>query len=647
MRRLDFDTYLDKVYGCFLGKAVVGTMGAPFEGVKMPLNMPFDKKMIDSMLPNDDLDLQIIWLDVCEEKGPYFTSADLLSAFSANCDYSPGEYAVMRRNYMKRIMPPLSGRFGNDNYTEGMGCPIRSEIWACLAPGDAERAADYAYRDGCMDHEGASIHAERFLAALESEAFFESDLDKLIAFARKWAPSDSRLDNLISDTLSMCEKSDDVQWIFRKIHRKYGHPDCTNLYQNIAITLIALKKSGLDFVKTGLNALNLGFDTDCTCATAGAIIGTILGAKNVIAAHNLGDVRYVLSVRAKERSDRIEDLAREVALLGLRFMKTVHPDVEITDAPDALPFAEGNAPVRVEIGYENDDPSICFEGTKAVRATITNHTQKHLHLKTELIAPKGFECFLPSAIDIETGAMAHVDMKIRFGNDNEYLNETNLFTLKLSGDAEAMAEFGLSGSVSWKVVGPYWETNPRIERNDLIGRSSYGELLPPAKNEGDGFDILRQFHLNYYPNTDTEYVSSDVLFAPLGTEGSEVDAERFDMKEDAIHMRDLFGLQGPCTVYLSRIILSDEDKTVCLQIGHSCPFRIWFNDRMIAERNACDRWTNENVHVVNLPIRKGENKMAVRLTRVNDDAKLSLTFSKGPSCSEYLTCFACKNPEKF
>ena len=51
MRKLDWKTYLDKVYGCFLGKAVVGTMGAPFEGVKMPLAMPFDKKMIDAMLP--------------------------------------------------------------------------------------------------------------------------------------------------------------------------------------------------------------------------------------------------------------------------------------------------------------------------------------------------------------------------------------------------------------------------------------------------------------------------------------------------------------------------------------------------------------------------------------------------------------------
>ncbi|MBQ1255831.1 MAG: ADP-ribosylglycohydrolase family protein [Clostridia bacterium] len=647
MRRLSWETYLDKVYGCFLGKAVVGTMGAPFEGVKMPLAMPFDKKMIDSMLPNDDLDFQILWLDVCEEKGPAFTSADLLARFTANCDYSPGEYAVMRRNYMKRIMPPLSGKFGNDNYIEGMGCPIRSEIWACLAPGDANRAADYAYRDGCMDHEGASIDAERFLAALESEAFFESDLDKLIEFSRKWVPSGSRLERLISDTLELCAQSEDTQWIFRKIHRKYGHPDCTNLYQNIAITLIALKKSRLDFVQTGLNALNLGFDTDCTCATAGAIIGTIRGAKDVIRAHALGDVKYVLSVRAKDRGNRVEDLARDVAMLGVRFMKTVHADVQIVGAPELDTFPDERESIGVFVEYENGDPSICFGETKTVCAKVRNFTGGCMHLKAELTAPEEFVCRMPSEIALAPFGESEICIEIHCPDEKVYLNETNIFTLGFAGEANLKTEFGLSGSVAWKVVGPYWETNPRIGKTDLIGKEHYGQMLPPARDEGDGFDIVRQFHLNYYPNTEREYVSCDVLLAPLGTEGNDVDAERFDMKADAIYMDELFGLKGPCTAYLSRIITSPEDISACLQVGHSCPFTLWLNGKEIGRRDSCDRWTNENVHLVNLPIKKGDNTMIVRLTRVNDDAKISLTFSKGASCSEYLTCFGCKNPRKF
>ena len=30
---LDYTRYLDKVYGCWLGKCIVGTVGAPYEGM--------------------------------------------------------------------------------------------------------------------------------------------------------------------------------------------------------------------------------------------------------------------------------------------------------------------------------------------------------------------------------------------------------------------------------------------------------------------------------------------------------------------------------------------------------------------------------------------------------------------------------------
>ncbi|MBR7077719.1 MAG: ADP-ribosylglycohydrolase family protein, partial [Clostridia bacterium] len=78
---VDYSVFLDKVKGCFLGKTVIGTLGAPFEGVKMPMEMPFKPEMVDTMLPNDDLDLQVIWLEVVERKGLSFTSYDLLEAF--------------------------------------------------------------------------------------------------------------------------------------------------------------------------------------------------------------------------------------------------------------------------------------------------------------------------------------------------------------------------------------------------------------------------------------------------------------------------------------------------------------------------------------------------------------------------------------
>ena len=79
--------------------------------------------------------------------------------------------------------------------------------------------------------------------------------------------------------------------VLRKLLFKYGHPDCTNLFENIGITLIALLLGEGDMIKTGMMALNCGFDTDCTCATAGAVLGFIAGADAIIEKHGWNDVR--------------------------------------------------------------------------------------------------------------------------------------------------------------------------------------------------------------------------------------------------------------------------------------------------------------------------------------------------------------------
>ena len=277
MRTISYQAYLDKIYGCYIGKAVSGNIGAPYEGVKMPLELTFQPEMIDCSLPNDDLDLQVLWLDVLERKGEHFTAFDLLDRFVNHCAYSPGEYAVMRKNYKRGIYPPYSGRFCNDYYREGMGCPIRSEIWGCVGVGNMNLAGEFASRDGQIDHYGESIWAERFLAALESEAFFEDDMNRLLDKALAVLPPDSKFRSLVCYTRELCEVYDDIKIVLTKLLFRYGHPDCTNLYQNMGITIAALLLGEGDIIKTSLLALNCGFDTDCTCATAGAVIGLLRG----------------------------------------------------------------------------------------------------------------------------------------------------------------------------------------------------------------------------------------------------------------------------------------------------------------------------------------------------------------------------------
>ncbi|HVK04187.1 MAG TPA: ADP-ribosylglycohydrolase family protein [Armatimonadaceae bacterium] len=276
-KQLPYAVYLDKVYGAWLGKGVGGTLGAPYEGRKQQFEYAFDRRAVQVMLPNDDLDLQVLWLDVLERVGIDFTSDDLADSFLANCPYSPGEYAYFKKNYARGIRPPESGRFNNRYYVNGMGCPIRSEVWACVAPGDPELAAELAGRDGVLDHAGDSVYAEQYLAAVESAAFFESDVVGLLKEYLPLLGADTRIRRLADDALRWSEGESDWRAVRALILRDYGHPDCTNLYQNIGFTILCLVHGRADFIESEMIALNCGFDTDCSCATAGALLGIVSG----------------------------------------------------------------------------------------------------------------------------------------------------------------------------------------------------------------------------------------------------------------------------------------------------------------------------------------------------------------------------------
>ena len=655
MSHLSYSTYLDKIYGCFLGKTVIGTLGAPYEGIKMPLELPFKPEMVNTMLPNDDLDLQVLWLDVAEKYGEAFTPSQLLHRFVNYCDYSPGEYAVMRKNYARGIYPPASGAFSNDFYISGMGCPIRSEIWACLAPLDPREAAEYAFRDGILDHWGESVYGEQFFAALESAAFgvdeTTCDLYALIDAGLSVIPDKCKFRELVTDTVAWCRQYDDVKRILRKILHKYGHPDCTNLFQNIGITLAALLKGNLDAIKTGMDALNCGFDTDCTCATAGAVIGIIRGAKSLQAQYGWEDIKFVLGVRSNRRSDSVYDFAEDVAILG----KTWNPG--LIEGGEAKDYGfESPDPVGVWVEYPSfpdgrPDCSIALGETKTLTLCIASWALAGQPLTYTV---KGFcleaagEITLPDR-DSARG-FARIPLTVTVPADIPVLNETNLYTVEytLNGQARTYT-FGLVGATPWKAIGPIWRTDPTCTTEKLQKVPNYWHLMNPGyRYKGSSTDIVRRFHLNMAVDTTTPYLSMDELVKPLDPKAdTKYEETLFSQREDSFRLDDVYGFSAPSVCYLVRGLIAPADETVCVQMGHSAPFALYINGKLICERRECDTWDAENVHVANVTLKKGINSIVLRLTRVNADAKYNLIFSEGETCATHKVHYASLNPKFF
>ncbi|MEE9403563.1 MAG: ADP-ribosylglycohydrolase family protein, partial [Algisphaera sp.] len=187
-----------RMIGCWLGKAVGGTLGMPYEGVDQMLELTFYDPVPTQMLPNDDLDLQVVYAFLLDKLDDIRVNRHDLVAAWPHVGMSPDEYGICKRNLKLGLKPPHTGSFDNP-FTDGMGAAIRTELWACLAPGNPDLAAQYAYEDACMDHAGDGIYAALFLAALQSLAFVESDIDRLLDAALTQIPVHCRVRRAVTD----------------------------------------------------------------------------------------------------------------------------------------------------------------------------------------------------------------------------------------------------------------------------------------------------------------------------------------------------------------------------------------------------------------------------------------------------------------
>jgi hypothetical protein len=314
--RIEYPDYINRVHGCWLGKCIAGTLGGLPEGLPLSMDVQCYPPLIGPMLPTDDLDMQVCWLAVLEEKGIQFTSEDL----AAQCPYAPDGYAAFKQHYLRGIRQTPETT-SHPHPQENMEPPIRSEIWACIAPGNPELAAELAERDARMDHAGDCMYGKQFFSAAQALAFVEPDLDACLDGALAFVPGNSRLFQLIQDVRGRCGEGHDWQAVREKLLHQYDNSEGGGMFRHIGCSLLALLCGEYDFFKSMMIATNSGFDTERTCATTGAFLGIHHAATGLMNRYDFTDQAYSLAVAALRRSDRICDLAQDVARVGIIFMK--------------------------------------------------------------------------------------------------------------------------------------------------------------------------------------------------------------------------------------------------------------------------------------------------------------------------------------
>ena len=446
---LNRDEYRSKTLGCWLGKNIGGTLGAPFEWRRQINDVSFyTQDLGGEPLPNDDLDLQLLWLVALEEQGVELDARVLGEYFLHYVTPHWCEYGTAKVNMRAGLAAPLSGT-ANNPYKHSCGAFIRSEIWACIAPGCPQVAARYAYEDAIIDHgNGEGTLAEVFCAALESAAFVERDIARLVGIGLSYLPDDCGVAGAVRNVLDSraagrpwreardallqhfrgstamglvwCTSPEDREKGFHEGVQGWDAPS------NIGLVVLGLLYGEGDFARSLCTTVNCGEDTDCTAATVGSLFGILHGAEAIpeewirpigrtikTACLNLGELGYFgnqLPANVDVLTDRTEAIARQV--LARQAPQVAIADSAPTDLAGVSPEALMAGPVREELRrYANatqfrfrfldvavdygEEPSIKPGQPKTLRLLLDNRDKLPATLHVHWYAPEGW-LVLPS-----------------------------------------------------------------------------------------------------------------------------------------------------------------------------------------------------------------------------------------------------------
>ncbi|MGO4269430.1 ADP-ribosylglycohydrolase family protein [Paenibacillus sp. TAF58] len=498
---LNEQDYYRIVYGGWLGKNIGGTLGAPVEGKKELLELTFYPVLPDGPLENDDLDLQLVWLHALEQYGPGLTARELGQEWLEHVFFPFDEYGYALTNLRRGLIPPVAGWFNNP-FNHCMGSPIRSEIWAMAAPGAPETAAYYAYQDAIVDHAGGEgVYGEMFFAALESAIFYEKDRDALIEIGMKFIPEDCRTAKALQDLLLWFKEGKSWTEARMLILEHHGNDNFTDAPQNIAFTILGWLY-GEDFEDAILKAVNCGYDTDCTAATLGAILGMLLGPEDLPNkwVKPVGD-RVVVSppINGFPAPKDLDELTRRTIAMGKQILAVwdtgtiVHPDLPTiwnrTSAVDErairklwnakatsnhymLPQGARNCPsAELVIDFGLEGPAIGANQRKKLQITLTNQSLTMLVGSIALELPKDWEGPRTCNVSLQPAESFQWDVEIQAGAIAAASYEL-AFLWTRSHDHAVWAvqkvPFTLVAASRWTVWGPEQDVGTEIYSGNRI-----------------------------------------------------------------------------------------------------------------------------------------------------------------------------------
>lgn len=349
----------ERIFGCWAGKCLGGAIGMPFEGVPCRPNLTPESIRLRQDVPNDDLEMQLIWLVGLKEFGLGLDAAafgDLWRRYiPAGCD----EYSIAIRNLRHGANPPVTGWLDNC-FADGMGATIRSEIWSAVFAGHPNAACHFAELDASVDHWGDGVWGEIFMAAVECHAFSTGELVSSLEFGRAQLPDDCRLARTLDVVFELFRAGVDAAEAGNRIREQFYSFNFTDCVMNLAFICYGLLWGRGEFLPSVLLAVNLGRDADCTGASVGAFLGILLG-RGGLPAELLERLNDQLSLSPYvQRVPGVPRTLTETVEETLRLHERLCPMLPEKDYPAYAPYRpDGSEPAICRSRWLVVDPAEC------------------------------------------------------------------------------------------------------------------------------------------------------------------------------------------------------------------------------------------------------------------------------------------------
>ena len=300
------DVLKDKIRGAWAAQTIGVTFGAPIE-FQYNSTLVQDNQKIEwndssmavqfKVKPGtyDDIYIDLTFMQVIEDNGIDATPQVFADAF-ARAEYKLWfANQTARYNLRNGLTPPQSGHWLNNPCADDIDFQIEADFAGLMAPGMVNSAVDVCDRVGHIMNYGDGYYGGVYVAALYSLALISDspdDIPFIVKDALKTIPAESKFAQCVSDVIKFhSEYPGDWKRTWFEVWRKWGtdtssplgifKPFNIDAKINAAWVVLGLLYGNGDFTRTFEIATRAGDDADCNPASAGGILGAIVGYSKI------------------------------------------------------------------------------------------------------------------------------------------------------------------------------------------------------------------------------------------------------------------------------------------------------------------------------------------------------------------------------